>query len=99
MQQKWISGLSTTIVVLAGLSLFGWSVKQVSTGQSTWPEGLQAPLRAFVGFLDVFEAAREEVSALPETFVKTPEDFQPVNTLDEDVVVLTSFHNPRIRAP
>ena len=93
MKEKWMSGLAAGISIVAGMSLFGWSVKQVSTGQSTWPEGLQAPLRAFVSFLDVFEAAREEVSALPETFVKTPEDFQPVNTLDEDVVVLTSFHN------
>ena len=93
MQQKWISGLSTTIVVLAGLSLFGWSVKQVSTGQSTWPSWVQSPLKAFVGFIDLFEKAKEEVSALPETFVLTPEDFSPINTLEEDVIILTSYHN------
>ena len=93
MQQKWISGLATGIVVLASLSLFGWSVKQVSTGKSTWPTWIQAPLQSFVGFLDLFEAAKQEVSEYPKTFVRTPEDFVPINTLEEDVTILTSYHN------
>lgn len=91
--QKWLLRVATGIVILALLSFFGWSVKQVVTGKSTWPEGVQSAISSFVGFTDVLLEAKKEVTKKPETFVETPNGFQPINRLEEDVKVLTSYHN------
>lgn len=93
MLHKWLLRISIVIVSIAGLSFFGWSVKEVVLGQSTWPESIQNAIRYFVGFTDLIEEAKKEITGTPETFVETPANFQPINTLEEDVKILTSYHN------
>ena len=59
MLHKWLLRISIVIVSIAGLSFFGWSVKEVVLGQSTWPESIQNAIRYFVGFTDLIEEAKK----------------------------------------
>ena len=85
--------IASTVLVLAFLSLFGWLVKESTHGGATLSKGVSSFVEQFVSWPDVFKQVKEEVKRLPLTFVKTPDHFEPINTLDEDVTVLTSYHN------
>ncbi|GAB4277825.1 MAG: hypothetical protein Kow0068_01130 [Marinilabiliales bacterium] len=54
---------------------------------------LKKPVRFLFSFPDQFSKTVEEVKKLPPTFLKTPADFTPVNKLDTDIVVLTTYSN------
>jgi len=85
--------LATTIVVLTLLSLFGWGVKRVVKGTAGLPSGVQKMALEFVSWPDLLQKAKTEITEVPKTFVKTPDNFNPVNTLDRNVKLLTSYHN------
>ena len=95
MLKKLLSYFASTVVVLTLLSLFGHTVRQVHSGKSTLPESIQSIVRDFVGVVNLFERAVEEAESLPPTFVKTPEEFESINRLEEDVKILTSYHNEK----
>lgn len=85
--------LATTIVVLTLLSLFGWGVKRVVRGTAGLPSGVQKIALEFVSWPDLLQKAKKEITEVPKTFVKTPDHFNPVNTLERNVKLLTSYHN------
>jgi len=93
MPKKLPSYIASTVVVLALLSQFGHTVQQVHSGKSKLPGGVQNVVRDFVGVVNLFERAVEESQSLPKTFVKTPKHFEAINRLEEDVKILTSYHN------
>lgn len=93
--EKILRTLAISVLLLFGLSVFGWVVKHSILNDKDWNATLKKGVQEFVGFLDLFEASVEEVEKLPETFVPTPADFEPINNLREDVIVLSSFSNPK----
>lgn len=79
-------------MALALLSVFGWAVKHRTQGEldlGRW----NGPLEWLAGFPDLFQASVEEVQALPQTFVPTPEAWSPIHALEEDVWVLSAYSN------
>ena len=52
---------------------------------------LTEPVKFIYTFPDLFTQSVEEVKGLPETFIPTDIEFKPVNKLEEDVYVLTSY--------
>lgn len=79
-----ITSFAYLIITLTVLSVYGWAVKHYAEDNA---------FAEFVGFLDVFETAVEEVQTLPKTFLPTPSDFEEVNLLTQDVNALVSFTN------
>lgn len=84
--------LAQTVVLLAVLSTFGWAVKHraAHTKDFGWANDV---LDGLAGFPDLFTASVDEVQRLPQTFVPTPEGFEPVNRLREDVWALSAYSN------
>jgi hypothetical protein len=80
------------VLIIALLSVFGWVSIQVSKKNSDF-DFLAEPIKTLYSFPDLFVASVEEVQTLgvPETFIKTSEGFQPVNKLEDDLIVLVSF--------
>jgi hypothetical protein len=91
--KKFLSSVSVLILVLFGLSVFGWAVKHTVKGDKNFSPSLSKGLDSFVSFLDLFEKTVVEVKKLPETFVPTPEGFEEVNNLGIDVRALLSYSN------
>ena len=42
-------------------------------------------------FPDLFKQSVKEVKALPGTFIPTPESFEPINKLEKDLLVLSTY--------
>ena len=80
------------ILVLALLSVFGWMSIGIAKHNKDFGF-LNDVIEYMYSFPDLFEESVEEVKTLglPETFVKTPENFQPINELQEDLLVLTAY--------
>ncbi len=93
--KKIITSFAYLVLILFGLSAFGWMVKHTTKGDKDFNPTLKKGIDAYVSFLDLFEQSVEEVKKLPETFVPTPSDFEPVNNLEEDLIVLTSYSNEK----
>lgn len=91
---KWIQRIATLVVIAFLLSGYGWAVKHAVQGNLGWGDSVKKGLVSFVSFLELFEQSVEEVQKLPETFVKTPENFTPENKLQEDVWALLSYSDP-----
>lgn len=89
--KKIIPRLALLVILLFGLSLFGWMVKHVTKGDKDFGHTINKSIDTYVSFLDLFEQSVEEVKKLPETFVPTPAGFEPVNKLDYDLEVLISY--------
>ncbi len=90
--KKFISFIAYTVVVLFVLSTFGWIVKHSVKGSKDFGS-FGKGLVDFVSFFDLFEQSVEEVAELPKTFVKTNPNFAPVNRLEQDLWILTSYSN------
>ncbi len=90
---KFLSRFSVLVLVLFALSVFGWLVKHQAQGDPLIGDKAGKGLMAYVSFLDLFEKSIEEVQKLPETFVPTPADFEPVNKLQNDLIALISYSN------
>ena len=88
-----LTSLAVVVVILFCLSSFGWVVKHVTRGDKDFGRFINKTTDTFVSFLDLFEQSVEEVQKLPETFVPTPPDFEPVNDLRYDLFVLVSYSN------
>lgn len=88
--QKFLKIFSVTVIVLFGLSLFGWMVFHISKGDKSFGF-LEKPVTFLYTFPDLFSQSVEEVKSLPESFVATPEDFEAVNRLKSDLYVLMTY--------
>ena len=92
MRSKLLNSITSTIIVLALLSFYGWSVRKHGTpgkSQGLWGKFLVT----LTSFPDLVTQAAEEVEKLPGTFVPTHPAFEPVNRLDYDINVLVSYSN------
>ena len=80
------------IVGIAFLSVFGWAVKHRTKGDLDlgWANVIVDQL---AGFPDLFTKAIEQVGKLPGTFVPTPNGFESINHLENDVLTLTAYSN------
>ncbi len=91
--KKILPAFAILVITLFLLSVFGWMVKHVTIGDKDFGRFINKGLDSYVSFLDLFKRSVEEVKKLPETFVPTPADFQPVNKLEDDLIILTSYSN------
>jgi hypothetical protein len=88
--KKVLTIFSTVVIFLFILSLFGWTVYQISEKNKRFGF-LTEPIKFIYTFPDLFKRSVEEVKGLPETFIPTDKEFKPINKLEEDVYVLTSY--------
>lgn len=91
---KWIFRLATTVIVLFFLSAYGWVVKHVVDGDNNFGATVNETVLDFVSFFDLFEESVEQVKSLPKTFQQTPENFDAINVLEEDVWGLFAYSDP-----
>jgi len=85
--------LANLIIALTLLSLFGWVVRESAKGKQWVPHNVSRTITFFTTLPDRLVIAKEAVERLPLVYVPSPENFEPVNTLEEDVNVLISYAN------
>ena len=83
--------LANVIIGLTFLVLFGWIVRESTKGKQWIPHNVSRSITFFTTLPDRLIIAKEAVERLPLVYVPSPENFEPVNTLDEDVNVLISY--------
>lgn len=83
---------SVTIIVLTGLSFFGWMVKHRTIKDKDFGIA-NRPVEEIAGFFDLFKKSVEEVKSLPATFVSTPNNFEYINELEDDIMAVISYSN------
>ncbi len=88
--KKALQIFSFTVIALFILSLFGWMASHLTKGDKDFGF-LNGPVEFMMTFPDMFNKSVEQVKSLPETFIKTPEGFEPVNRLDSNLTVLTTY--------
>lgn len=88
--KKILQVFSTIVIFLFILSVFGWMVNQISSHNREF-SFLTKPIKFMYTFPDMFKKSVKEVKTLPGTFVPTPANFQSINKLTEDVMVLSTF--------
>lgn len=89
--RKVVLSFAYLVVALFLLSTFGWVVKHVVQGTKDFGEPINSGIKTFVGFLDLSQETVKEVKSLPETFIATPNDFESINKLTEDLWALVAF--------
>ncbi|MFM1874397.1 MAG: hypothetical protein RL266_134 [Bacteroidota bacterium] len=84
--------LALVIVGLALLSLFGWMSYHISKQDRDFGF-LTEPIKKLYSFPDLFVESVEEAKTLglPKTFMRTPEEFDPINNLEKDLFVLSAY--------
>lgn len=88
--QKILKAFSYTVIAVFLLALFGWMSVEISKGSRSFGF-LDEPIRTMTTFPDLFKQSVKEVKTLPETFIKTADDFQTINKLDTSILVLTTY--------
>ena len=84
--------MAQTVLVLAALSAFGWVVKHRTKGDLNLGWG-NVVVDQLAGFPDLFKKSVKEAQTLPQTYVPTPDGFDPINRLTEDVLALSAYSN------
>ncbi len=92
--KKLISFFAKTVLFIAFLSGFGWMVKHNVKGDRGFGI-LDNAIRELYNFPDLFVQSAKEVTSLPGTFVKTPANFEKINSLENDIQILTSYTNSK----
>ncbi len=87
---KFIKWFSYTVICLFILSIFGWMVHHITVGDKSFGF-LNSPVKSLYTFPDLFSQSVEEVSSYPQTFIKTPENFESINQLDTSVTMLATY--------
>lgn len=82
------------VISLFVLSLFGWMASHISKGDKRFGF-LTEPVKFMYTFPDLFTRSVEEVKTLPETFIPTAGDFQEINRLEKDFIVLATHSDTR----
>lgn len=88
---KLIRAFAYLVLFVFGLSIYGWMVKHQSKGSKDFGPSVNFVLRTLSEFPDLFSQAVEETQNLPHTFIKTPENFERINRLDEDIWALMTY--------
>ncbi|MBN1952979.1 MAG: hypothetical protein JW801_17375 [Bacteroidales bacterium] len=92
MLKKILTTFSIIVIYLFSLAMFGWMVSHVVKGDKNFGI-LNKPIEFMFSFPDTFAQAVKEVNTNPPTFLPTPEGFTPINRLEEDFIVLTTYTN------
>jgi hypothetical protein len=88
--KKVLTTFSIIVIYLFTLSIFGWMAYHISAGDKKF--GFITGTVVFMStFPDLFSQSVEEVKTLPKTFIRTPANFKPINKLDSDFIVLSSY--------
>ena len=87
--KKVLTTFSLLVIALFILSLYGWMVSHITKGDKQFGF-ITEPVKQLYSFPDLFTRSVKEVKSLPQTFVKTPENFEPVNNLESDLKVLST---------
>ncbi len=87
---KFLKPFANLVIFLFCLSIFGWMSSKISSGEKEFGF-LTGAVKQLYSFPDLFSRAVEDLQTLPETFVPTPEGFEPVNRLDSSMVILTTY--------
>lgn len=90
MLTKILKSFSVIVIILFSLSIYGWMVKHIEKGDKNF-SFITSPIRLISNFPDLIEKSIIEIKTLPKTFIKTPIDFSPINKLDSNLIVLSSF--------
>jgi len=90
--QKILRIFSTIVISLFVLALFGWMSVKIANKEKKFGF-ITSTVKFMYSFPDMFSQSVEEAKtfALPETFIKTPADFQAINKLESDLIVLTAY--------
>ena len=80
------------VLLLAALSAFGWVVKHRTLGDLNLGWG-NVMIDQLTGFPDLFKKSVKEAQTLPKTYVPTPDGFEPINRLKDDVLALSAYSN------
>jgi|LZCG01.1.fsa_nt_gb hypothetical protein len=88
--KKILSVIATVVIILFILAVFGWMVNQIGTKNKKFGF-LTKPIEFMYSFPDLFKKSVEEVKSLPGTFIPTPKDFEPINKLEKDLLVLSTY--------
>ena len=83
--------LANTVIAITLLCLFSWLVRETTKGKQWVPHNVSRTVTYFSTLPDRLLVAKAAVERLPLVFIPSPEDFEPVNTLEEDVKVLISY--------
>jgi len=67
----------------------------MTKGDKQFSAVVTKPIKTLIDFPDLFKESVKEVKTLPETFVKTPENFTPVNLLEKDLKALITYSNEK----
>lgn len=92
--KKILKIFSTVVIFLFVLSLFGWTVYQISNKNKEFGF-LTKPIRFMYTFPDLFSQSVDEVKTLPRTFIPTPKNFKPINKLKQDVNAIVTYTNAK----
>ena len=85
--------LANVVVLMTFLSLFGWVVRETTKGKPWIPHNVSRSITFFTTLPDRLMVAKAAVERLPLVFIPSPEDFEPINNLTQDVKVLMSYAN------
>ncbi|UCH14677.1 MAG: hypothetical protein JSV22_01630 [Bacteroidales bacterium] len=88
--QKVLKTFSLIVIFLFALSIFGWMVFHIVEGDKKFGF-LTGPVKFMYTFPDLFSQSVEEVKTPPNTFLRTPENFESINNLDSDFIVLSAY--------
>lgn len=90
--KKILKVFSFVVISLFVLSLFGWMSYHISKGDKKFGFFTE-PVKFMYTFPDMFSKSVEEVKkrVLPNTFIKTPDNFKPINKLNSDLIALISY--------
>ena len=86
--------IANTVVVLTVLCAFGWVVRETTKGKQWVPHRVSRSITFFTTLPDRLMIAKAAVERLPLVYVPSPENFEPVNELEEDVKVLIVMPMP-----
>jgi len=89
--QKLLLYIAGTVIGLTCVVLFSWLVRATAKGEEWVPYNLSRSLNYLSTLPEVVIEAVEGLDELPLIYVKTEEDFEPLNLLEEDIKVLTSY--------
>lgn len=88
--KKILTIFSTIVISLFILAVFGWMVSEIESKHRKFGF-LTKPIKHLYTFPDLFKQSVEEVKTLPGTFIPAPADFEPVNKLEKDLMVLSTY--------
>jgi hypothetical protein len=88
--KRFINIFSVIVISLFALSVFGWMSVHISKGDKQFGV-LNEPVEFMYSFLDQFQKTVKEVKKKSPTFLKTEKKHKPINQLDFDLKLLTTY--------